>query len=272
VPREDHDDEATPELVVRPPQKRREHLYVALTRAREWRGNALIALLLSFGLLPLGAPAFAAGRALLGLALEALGFALFIGWILYIINGVPPRLLRLDKEYVRAVDDPDGRADLRTAQVAVSRIEDDWPTVAPMLGPPGTTLDEALWSLAGDLRRRAELQRARQSLTRVRDDLSANDPALTARVDELTTRYTAVNSAVEAALRRLKRLADECERLRAVVTAPSRVAEVVRQADTVLNGARAAEIADLPRPDPTGELSERTEAVLAAYRELRATA
>lgn len=185
-------------------------------------------------------------------------------------------LLRPRHEYRREITDEDGLTDLRLARAAITRILAAWPQLGPLGGAaPQQTLDTALWDLAGDLHRRAEIKDAGQPVEQLLAELPADDPsvpALTDRVDELAGVFETVNTAVAVRVRRLRRLADECDRHLAAQATRARIEEVARRADAVLDGVGRAEVGLAEQSDPAAELAERTEAVLRAYRELQRSA
>jgi hypothetical protein len=251
------------EVVKRPATDRRSRLSAALRRGPHPVDIVTMCVLILGGvvtgatlpnpageLLPIGAvAAYFAGRTLLRLGLGS------------------------DAAAERVVTDEAGLADLAAARDAADRVIETWPAVGPVVGGASAapTLHWELWELAGELRRRAEITEAGQQVEALLADLPADDVSvagLTGRLDELATRFDSLNASIAARIARLQRLATACRQHLAAQATRQRVEQVARRADAVLHDVAGTELGLPGRDDAAADLAERTEAVLAAYREL----
>ena len=156
----------------------------------------------------------------------------------------------------------------REAERAEQRIRASWPSLGAMADPPdiGPALDRARYRLAVLPHRRAELDRALQELRSATDGLSPDAP-LRLEAHERGTEFAALRAELSA------RIAERIAALRRLAEAAGEHAHHAARADRARDALRRAEAAALdPEPpgDAVAELTERTEAVLAAYRELSA--
>ncbi len=254
-------------LVKRPPYDARSRWY-ARVNGPATKGSAAV-----FGVI-IGGAAVGVTVAANTVAREivyAVGTVAVIGYLL--TRPVLSWALRPRTEFEREITDEFGRVDLDRARQAVDRIEGAWPHLHGLVDEPaGPTLDQALWQLAGDLLRRAEVRAAGVDIEQVITELPVGDPAvaaLTAQADDLAAVYRRLDESVTGQIDLLDRLADECQRHLIAQAAQARVEAVTRRADALLGSGRL-EPGTAPDTDPATELAERTAAVLGAYRELRA--
>jgi hypothetical protein len=172
----------------------------------------------------------------------------------------------------RLLFDADERASFERALAAADRISDTWPELAGLVDPADAEpmLGAALWDLSGLLVRRQEVRRVLAGLDRPEYvDLPPGDAArdLEAHRSEAAALLAGID-------------ADIARREASLTAAETAGRDFVRERDArlaVAEAARAlrgltAEPAALPDPSEDGaaELAERTETVLAAYRELTA--
>ena len=170
--------------------------------------------------------------------------------------------------------DPDARI-LRTAPeraaysraVTVSRrVRATWPALAAMIDPADAdrALTRALDDLATLLVRRQEIRRLRSGLDDVRPEiLPADSPAvlaLAAQRDRVEELWLATADQANRILRGIDTAALAGE----TFVHEQRIGSTARHAETVL----ARLTAGAPPRDEAPELADRTETVLAAYREL----
>ncbi|MGI5236856.1 hypothetical protein [Dactylosporangium sp. CA-139066] len=156
----------------------------------------------------------------------------------------------------------------REAERAEQRIRASWPSLGAMADPPdiGPALDRARYRLALLLHRRDELDRALQELRAATNGLPAGAP-LRAEAHERGAEFAARRAELS------DRIAERIGALRRLAEAAGDHAHHVSRSDRARDALRRAEAAAIgpePAPDAVAELTERTEAVLAAYRELSA--
>ncbi|MFC4040673.1 hypothetical protein ACFO1B_19730 [Dactylosporangium siamense] len=149
-----------------------------------------------------------------------------------------------------------------------------WPRLRDLVqvSTPSRELAGSLWTLAGLLHDRADLQEQLAELSRAAARLPAGSRAAAPLRDELAQRQallraslTELAGAVDARVSALETLAGECVDLvrdeRAVVAA----VEAIRSADRSLGLVVPPVVTP---PDETGELASQTRSIVAAYREL----
>jgi hypothetical protein len=243
------------------------------TRRWRWYGHLSDDQLGAVGFL--GAAAVGVGTDLLtGLVGAAMCAAL--GFLALDLAGrrIARRILRGNHEHQRWVTDDAGAAELAAAREAVRRIEKAWPHLGVLDDErPSLVLAGSLWDLAGDLLRRAELRDASAAAEQLLEDLTGRDEparaALVQRMAGLAAAEQRVDAAVSGRVETLGRLADACERQVIAQGTRVRLEELTRRTDSLLAADQGAPGLPEVRDDPAAELAERTEAVLAAYRELR---
>ena len=153
-----------------------------------------------------------------------------------------------------------------------------WPHVRGMSGikDVAPVIENARWDLARLTAERGNLVDAQNEATFAQYGLNPEDSLrsdLAARRDQLTLRLASMDEEVACRVGRLRSLAEHCAQFAygqdAVVRAPKkarRAQEALKRADSAILDAAPWDV----RSDPAIDLSERTEAVLAAYRELAA--
>lgn len=158
------------------------------------------------------------------------------------------------------------RAAFEGALVASRRVRRTWPALAGMIDPQAAdwSLTEALDELAEVLGRRQELRRLRRELTAVRDaDIPADSPARSA-VEAQSERAEELGREADAAVDRILRSIDAAARAGESFIRERQVAATARYAERTL-----ARVTGAPTVTDSGpELADRTEAVIAAYRDL----
>jgi hypothetical protein len=192
------------------------------------------------------------------LALVAATMFLLVG---YALVATPTRRGRAMRRYLT---DPRDRADFETAAANADRVRLTWPALERLGEPadPTATLERALWDLAQALAERGELRTADRELrASVGDPIGAGSlfSAVTDRQAEIAHRLTEVDAEVRRRAGQLRRLAVLCQDFLDQRAAQTRARMRVTAADALLGTLRS-------RPEP--DLVERTEVVLAAYREL----
>ncbi|WP_305789365.1 hypothetical protein [Symbioplanes lichenis] len=157
------------------------------------------------------------------------------------------------------------RAAFGRALALARRIRRTWPALQPMIDPGDADrgLTAALHELAGVLAQRQHLCRLRAELAESAGyGLPPASPAVQAlaeqraRVDELWQSTRAEANRILAALHTIARTGEEFVR-------EQRLLETARSAELAL-----AELTSMPAASQAPELAERTNAVVAAYREL----
>ena len=155
-----------------------------------------------------------------------------------------------------------------------------WPHVEGVTGirDVSTVIESARWDLARLTAERAKLAEAQNEATFAQYGLDPGNPLrgdLAARRDQLTLRLASMDNEVARRVGRLRSLAEHCVQFAygqdALVRAPKkarRAQEALKRADLAILDAAPWDV----RSDPAIDLSERTEAVLAAYRGLAAEA
>ncbi len=216
-----------------------------------------------------------------GLATANPGLGVGVGFGVVVVDivgrRIARRLLRPRGEHLREITDKPGRADLATARAAIKRTERAWPQLGVLADEqPAPVLAEALWQLAGDLRRRAELYDALDAARQLLTDLPPAEPArveVEHRRAQLTDALDRVQDSISGRLDRLDRLADACVRQAIAQAARLRLADLHRRTERLLAAESAGSAGDGRdgAGDPAAELAERTEAVISAYRELTGT-
>ncbi|WP_432834897.1 hypothetical protein [Dactylosporangium sp. CA-092794] len=192
------------------------------------------------------------------LALVAATMFLLVG---YLLVRTPTRRGQAMRRYLT---DPRDRTDFETAAANADRIRLTWPALERMAEPadPTPTLERALWELAHALAERGELRAADRDLrASVGEPIGAGSlfSAVTDRQAEIARRLTEVDAEVRRRSAQLRRLAVLCQDFLEYRSAQTRARLRVTTADALLGSLRS-------RPEP--DLVERTEVVLAAYREL----
>jgi hypothetical protein len=179
----------------------------------------------------------------------------------YMLVATPTRRGRAMRRYLT---DPRDRAEFEAAAVNADRIRLTWPALERLAEPddPTDTLERAVWRLAQALAERGELRAADRDLrASVGDPIGAGSlfSAVTDRQAEIAQRLTEVDAEVRRRAAQLRRLAVLCQDFLEQRNAQARARVRVTAADALLGSLRS-------RPEP--DLVERTEVVLAAYREL----
>ncbi|GAA2382332.1 hypothetical protein [Dactylosporangium salmoneum] len=192
------------------------------------------------------------------LAVVAATMFLLVG---YLLVAAPTRRGRAMRRYLT---DPRDRTEFEAAVANADRIRLTWPALERLADPndPTDTLERALWELAQALAERGELRAADRDLrASVGDPIGAGTlfSAVTDRQAEIAHRLTKVDAEVRRRAAQLRRLAVLCQDFLDQRNAQTRARMRVSAADALLGTLRS-------RPEP--DLVERTEVVLAAYREL----
>jgi hypothetical protein len=192
------------------------------------------------------------------LAAVAAAMFLLVG---YLLVATPTRRGKAMRRYLT---DPRDRTEFEAAAANADRIRLTWPALERLAEPddPTATLERALWRLAQALAERGELRAADRDLrASVGDPIGAGSlfSAVTDRQAEISQRLTEVDAEVRRRAAQLRRLAVLCQDFLHQRNAQSRARVRVTAADALLGSLRS-------RPEP--DLVERTEVVLAAYREL----
>ncbi|MFC7533506.1 hypothetical protein [Actinoplanes sp. GCM10030250] len=160
------------------------------------------------------------------------------------------------------------RTAFEAAVIASRRVRATWPSLGTMIDPvlADRSLTRALGELGEVLSRRQELRRLRSELAAVRDaDIPADSPARSA-VDEQWVRAEQLWRAEDAAANRILRSVDAAARAGESFIRERQVAATARYAERTL-----ARVTGAPASVESGpELADRTEAVVAAYRDLAA--
>ncbi|MEV6306810.1 hypothetical protein AB0M02_45950 [Actinoplanes sp. NPDC051861] len=160
------------------------------------------------------------------------------------------------------------RAAFEGALIASRRVRATWPALTGMIDPvlADRSLTRALGELGEVLARRQELRRLRTELAGVRDaDIPADSPARIA-VDEQWVLAERLWHQEDAAANRILGSIDAAARAGESFIRERRVAATARYAERAL-----ARVTGAPAGIESGpELAGRTEAVIAAYRDLAA--
>ncbi|MET7427014.1 hypothetical protein [Dactylosporangium sp. NPDC005555] len=177
---------------------------------------------------------------------------------------------RRERALRQFLTDPRDRAVFEEAASHADRIMLTWPALERLGDPtdPRDTLERMLWDLAHALAERGELRTAvRELRASVGEPIGAGllFAAVTDRQAELTAQLTTVDAEVVRRVERLRHLAGLCQGFLDHRAAQSRARVRVEAADALLGAISARPGRD---PEPTETLTERTETVLAAYREL----
>lgn len=177
---------------------------------------------------------------------------------------------RREKALRQFLTDPRDRTMFEEAAAHADRIVLTWPALERLGDPtdPHDTLERTLWDLAHALAERGELRTAvRELRASVGEPIGAGllFAAVTDRQAELTAKLTEVDAEVSRRLGRLRHLAGLCQGFLDQRSAQSRARVRVSAADALLGAIDARPSRD---PEPAETLTERTETVLAAYREL----
>jgi hypothetical protein len=145
-----------------------------------------------------------------------------------------------------------------------------WPDLESMADPadPRLTLERALWDLTLALEERGKLRAANRALKESVSDMLAGSTvymAVTDRAERVAGQLSKVEAEVQRRTGYLRRLADLCHRYVDERSATARARRRVRAVDALLGAmtARAGRAYD-----PAEELTDHTEAVLEAYRDL----
>lgn len=198
------------------------------------------------------------------LAVVAATMFLLVG---YVLVRTPARRERALRQFLT---DPRDRTAFETAAAHADRIRLTWPALERLGDPtdPTDILERALWELAEALAERGELRAADRALrASVGDPIGAGSlfTAVTDRQAEIARKLIAMDAEVRRRTGQLRRLAQLCQEFLDQRAAQTRARVRVTAAETLLGS-----IAARPNrgPEPAGTLTERTETVLAAYREL----
>jgi hypothetical protein len=151
-----------------------------------------------------------------------------------------------------------------------------WPSIGAMIGvkDAATVIENARWDLACLIARRGGLSGAHHQATFAEYGLDPNVPLrddLAVRRDQLALRLASIDAEIANRVGRLRSLAERCAHFAHEQAAARRAPRVARRARQALERADSAILSVTPwevRPDPATDLSDRTEAVLTAYREL----
>ncbi|MEV0899288.1 hypothetical protein [Actinoplanes sp. NPDC049802] len=158
------------------------------------------------------------------------------------------------------------RAAFQGALETSRRVRRTWPSLGEMIDPVAAdrSLTRALGELGEVLARRQELRRLREELVAVRDaDIPADSPARRAADVQRRRTEQAWREAGDAA-NRILRGVDAAARAGEGFIRERQVAATARHAERTL-----ARVAGVPAPAESGpDLADRTEAVIAAYRDL----
>jgi hypothetical protein len=200
----------------------------------------------------------------LALAAAAAAGFLLAGWYLVRTPASRAQALR------QFLTDPRDRAVFEEAAAHADRIVLTWPALERLGDPtdPRETLERTLWDLTHALAERGELRAAVRALrASVGEPIGAGllFAAVTDRQAELTERLTALDAEVSRRAGRLRDLAELCQAFLEHRAAQTRARVRVSAADALLGAIDARPGRD---PEPAETLTERTETVLAAYREL----
>jgi hypothetical protein len=173
-------------------------------------------------------------------------------------------------ENSRLLFDAEERATFERALATADRISDTWPELGGLVDTTDAEpmLGRALWDLSGLLARRQQVRRVLAGLDRPEyADLPAGDAARD--LEEHRANASQLLAGLDA---------DIARREASLVAAEQAGRDFVRERearDVARNAARALReltpdphVPVVPDEDPAGELAERTETVLAAYREL----
>jgi hypothetical protein len=164
---------------------------------------------------------------------------------------------------------PRGEADAwHEAGGSIVRIRAAWPALGAMADPVriGPALDQARWGVAVLLFRRAAVTRALKELDEAVRGLAEQAPLRAEVADrraELAGRHAELDGQVAERLQALRRLAE-------VTGAHAQERRRVERVRSALRRVRQADEGGGERPDVVAEVTERTAAVLTAYRELSA--
>lgn len=180
-----------------------------------------------------------------------------------------PRMVLADREYVNA---------WQNVEKSCTAIQAAWPTVRGMTGVRNVlpVIQNARWDLARLIARRGRLSKAQSEAKFAEYGLDPDDPLrdeLATRRDQLAVRLSAMDAEIAARISRLRSLADQCAHFAYHQAALRRASKVARRARQAVQDADSAILSTADwqvRPDPVKDISERTEAVSAAYRELAA--
>lgn len=191
------------------------------------------------------------------------------GFLLAGLHLVRTRAFR-ERALRQFLTDPRDRAVFEEAAAHADRIVLTWPALERLGDPtdPQDTLERTLWDLAHALAERGELRAAARELrASVGEPIGAGllFAAVTDRQAELTARLTEVDAEVTRRAGRLRHLAGLCQAFLDHRAAQARARMRVSAADALLGAINARPGRD---PEPAETLTERTETVLAAYREL----
>ncbi len=153
-----------------------------------------------------------------------------------------------------------------------------WPQISGMTGikDAAPVVNHARWDLARLIVERGRLSGVRSQAKFAEYGLDPDDPLrdeLASRRDQLDARLAAMDIEIAGRVKRLQSLAEHCAHFAHVQATASRAPRVARRAQHVVERADSVILSSTgweARADPAAELSERTEAVLAAYRELTA--
>jgi hypothetical protein len=180
-----------------------------------------------------------------------------------------PRVVLADREHLKTWQD---------VEKSCAMIVRAWPSVRGMSGIKDArwVIERARWDFACLVAERGRLSGAHSQTKFAEYGLDPEDPLraeLAVRRDQLALGLASMDAETARRANRLRSLAEHCAHFahdQAVMVRGPRVTrrarEVVERADSVILNVTAWEV----RPDPATELSDRTEAVLSAYRELAA--
>lgn len=168
----------------------------------------------------------------------------------------------------RLLFDVEERAVFERALDTTDRISATWPALGALVDTfdADILLGQALWDLSGVLVRRQQVRRVLTDLDRPE---YADLPADSAAIREFTEHRDNARrllAAADAEIVRREQSLFAAERAGRDFITEQELRRAVRDAARSLQGLEPA--ADEPVPDSGGELAERTESVLAAYRQL----
>lgn len=201
--------------------------------------------------------------------LVLVGAAVVVVVLVIAARGAQPRVVLADREYLNKWPDVD-------KWCAVVRRT--WPQISGMSGINDAVpmVNRARWDLACLIAERGRLSGARSEAKFAEYGLDPDDPLrdeLASRRDQLDLRLTEVDTDITCRISRLRSLAEHCAHFAHDQAAASRAPRVARRAQQAVELADSAILSSTAwevRADPATELAERTDAVLAAYRELTA--
>jgi hypothetical protein len=236
-----------------------------------WPADPLLYVIYAAGLAAAGAAVVAirwlapdgTGR----LLLAALAAALFLATGFALVRVAAGR----SRAHERVLEDPRDRATFEAATADANRILLVWPDLETMADPadPRSTIERALWDLALALEERGQLRAAGRALKESVTDLIGDGTvyvAVSDRAAQVASRRSEVEAEIHRRTGHLRKLADLCQRYVDERSATARARRRLRAVDALLGAMRAR--AGRPHDDAAADLTDHTEAVLSAYRDL----